>query len=162
MLGDLRTAVMQGVAEIRHVQVDAASWWCSTRATTTMMSLKPLFARNGRWHFCSDKGLAFTSRMTSCLDYVLAGARAGDETVAAVGRHCKDDAMKLLNLAHQWISSVLPHVLGKVNRVSYGSAGRRDAAARTRSHPLAQAAERPVCRARTCPRRPVNSRTLRL
>ena len=115
MLGDLRKAVMQGVAEkviqvTPHVVVLDPSYY--------HQMLKPLFAR---WvlAFFSDKGLANLTH-DQLLDYVLAGGRAGDETVAAVGRHCKDDAMKLLNLAHEWISSVLPHVLGKVNRVSYG------------------------------------------
>ena len=28
--------------------------------------------------------------------------------------------MKVLNLAHNWLDSVLPHVLSKINRVSYG------------------------------------------
>ena len=115
ILGDLRTAVMQGVSDLAvqvvpHLVVLDVNFY--------HVSLKPLFAQ---WAltFLSDKGFAFISN-DQLLDYILEGARAGDETVAAVRQHCKDDNMKLLNLAHDWIISVLPHVLGKVNRVSYG------------------------------------------
>jgi hypothetical protein len=81
-------------------------------------ALKPLFAR---WvlAFFSDKGLANLSQ-DRLLDYILAGAGAAAETIAAVMQYCKESHLKLLNLAHQWIISILPHVLSKVNRVSYG------------------------------------------
>ncbi|KAK3236835.1 hypothetical protein CYMTET_53053 [Cymbomonas tetramitiformis] len=31
-----------------------------------------------------------------------------------------DDSMKMLNLSRQWLTSVMPHVLGKINRVGFG------------------------------------------
>lgn len=54
------------------------------------------------------------------LEYLVKGAHASANTIMLVKQHCKDHAIKLLNLCHQWIASVLPHVLSKVNRVSYG------------------------------------------
>jgi len=80
--------------------------------------LKPLLAR---WlvGWFGDKGLANLSH-DHLLDYLLKGPKAAAETVKVVKQHCKQDAMKLLNLSHQWMSSVLPHLLSKVNRVSFG------------------------------------------
>ena len=81
-------------------------------------ALKPIFAR---WvlSWLGDKGLANLSH-DELLDYVVKGAHAEAKTIKLVRQHCKDHTMKLLNLSHLWIGSVLPHVLSKVNRVSYG------------------------------------------
>lgn len=54
------------------------------------------------------------------LDYVLHGSQASAETKASVSAKSGDDALRLLNLSHTWISSVLLHVMQKVNRVSFG------------------------------------------
>jgi hypothetical protein len=38
------------------------------------------------------------------------------------------ESKKLLNLAQSWIVSLLPHVIGKIDRVSYGLLGPADIA----------------------------------
>ena len=39
---------------------------------------------------------------------------------AAIKQSLSDDHMKMLNLSHDWLVSLLPFVLGKINRVGYG------------------------------------------
>lgn len=80
--------------------------------------LKPLFAR---WAimWLADKGLsALTSDQIE--DIIVNGASARPETLAKAQGSCSDVGIKLLNLAHDSVSSVVPHILSKINRVSYG------------------------------------------
>jgi len=114
-LADLRKAVVQGVREqllqvTPHLVLLDVGFYHET--------LKPLFA-NWILGWFGDKGMADLSH-DQLLDYIIRGAGAAQGTVAAVKQTCSDDAMKLLNLSHEWAHSVLPHVLSKVNRVSYG------------------------------------------
>ena len=51
----------------------------------------------------------------------LLGATADEASSQWVATRCEGSpAMKLMNLARDWLNTFLPHVLGKVNRVSYG------------------------------------------
>ena len=48
--------------------------------------------------------------------------RSGDvrEACEVIEREAEDEALKMINLARDWICALLPHVLAKINRVSYG------------------------------------------
>ena len=52
-------------------------------------------------------------------DYIMHGSRASASTLAFVskleGRHVKS-----LNLCNEWLSTLMPHIMSKINRVSYG------------------------------------------
>eukprot|EP00494_Astrolonche_serrata_P023868 UN24126 len=43
-----------------------------------------------------------------------------------VEKNCSKDHKKMLNLVHDWLRSFLPHVLQKVDRVSYGIMTEKD------------------------------------
>lgn len=42
-----------------------------------------------------------------------------------------DDHMKMLNLTREWLRSLLPHVLSRIDRVGYGQPGAADPRAGT-------------------------------
>jgi hypothetical protein len=55
------------------------------------------------------------------LEYLTAGPRgASQATLTAVIGGLPDDCVKALNLLHDWLSTLLPHCLSKVNRVTFG------------------------------------------
>ena len=55
------------------------------------------------------------------LEYLTAGPHAASTaTLQAVTGALPDDCVKALNLLHDWLSTLLPHCLGKVNRVRKG------------------------------------------
>ena len=81
-------------------------------------TLKPLFAQ---WTliWLSDKGISGVSQAI-ILEYILKSGASTKETLADIKKSCSADGLKILNLANTLISSILPHVLGKINRVSFG------------------------------------------
>jgi len=42
------------------------------------------------------------------------------EAAAQLNRECDDEAIKMTNLARDWLCSLLPHLLAKINRVTFG------------------------------------------
>ena len=55
------------------------------------------------------------------LDYLTqGGATCGAANRATVNTNVDDEGVKLLNLMSEWLRNILPFVLGKVNRVSFG------------------------------------------
>ena len=81
-------------------------------------TLKPLFAD---WIlvWLSDKGISNLSQ-SDIQSYILHSRSCSGEILSRVKKNCSDNSIKILNLAHTLLSSILPHVLGKINRVSYG------------------------------------------
>ena len=81
-------------------------------------TLKPLFAQ---WIlvWLSDKGISGLSQ-SNILAYILNSRSCPQEILAKVKKSCSDNSMKILNLAHTLLSAILPHVLGKIDRVSFG------------------------------------------
>jgi hypothetical protein len=80
--------------------------------------LKSLFAQ---WIlvWLSDKGIVGLSQ-SKILAYLQSGGLCDKEISDAVQKSCSDDSLKLLNLANTLLCSILPHILGKIDRVSYG------------------------------------------
>lgn len=114
-MADIRKAVLQGV---REQQLQVTPHLVLLDVAFYHETLKPLVAC---WilTWFGDKGMANLSH-DQILEYIVHGPGASAGTISAVKQNCRDEAMKLLNLAHEWTCSVLPHVLSKVNRVSYG------------------------------------------
>jgi len=54
------------------------------------------------------------------LDYILKGPFRCGDVADRVEENCIEDHKKMLNLVHDWLKSFLPHVMAKVDRVSYG------------------------------------------
>lgn len=55
------------------------------------------------------------------VDYMMAGGPAQAASFAEVIQAgLLPESVKLLNLAADWVRSLLPHCLGKINRVGYG------------------------------------------
>ncbi len=63
------------------------------------------------------KGLSVISE-SQALDYILEGPKS--DASNAIATTVSSDFMKMLNLCHSWVDSLLPHVLSKINRVTYG------------------------------------------
>ena len=81
-------------------------------------TLKNIFAQ---WIlvWLADKGVAGLPQ-ASILTYIQKAGASGKEILTAVKKSCSDHSLKLLNLAHTLLSSILPHVLGKIDRVGFG------------------------------------------
>jgi len=80
-------------------------------------SLKPLL---GRWALLWLKARGMASIPEEVLlEYIVSGW-SRSEVAEVVQALLGGAQMVLLNLAHQWLNSFLPHVLAKINRVGYG------------------------------------------
>jgi hypothetical protein len=67
----------------------------------------------------ADKGVSGLPQ-NSILAYIQNSSAAGKEILSAVKKSCSDHSLKLLNLCHTLLTSILPHVLGKIDRVGFG------------------------------------------
>jgi Ca2+-binding EF-hand superfamily protein len=57
----------------------------------------------------------------SCIrEYLCHGPSSDSKILELVQSEHNDEQRKMLNLAHDWVHSYAPHVLAKINRVSYG------------------------------------------
>ena len=86
--------------------------------------LKPLMARwqllylrNKRLPSVEDKHL---------LSYMLNGPLKDRQAASAVQVALDDEYMKMLNLSHDLLRNFIPHVLSKINRVSFGLLSKQD------------------------------------
>lgn len=57
---------------------------------------------------------------TEILKYLMDGMRSPSDILHKIHRELHDDHVKMLNLSHSWLSSFLPFVLQKINRVHFG------------------------------------------
>ena len=62
-------------------------------------------------------GGASSAEVAAALAAYIQGSRAGDALVARIPA---GDALKVLNISRTWLTSILPHVLSKIHRVSFG------------------------------------------
>ncbi|EDQ90981.1 uncharacterized protein MONBRDRAFT_31645 [Monosiga brevicollis MX1] len=58
--------------------------------------------------------------LPALLAYLERGSKAEAAVLTVVGGALSGEALRLLNLASEWIRTLLPHVLAKINRVGYG------------------------------------------
>jgi hypothetical protein len=114
-LRSLYTAFQKGIEDkliqaTPHLVVLDHGYYSST--------LKPLFAQ---WImvWLSDKGISGVSQAV-ILDYILKSGAASKETLTDIKKSCSAESLKILNLANTLLTSILPHALGKINRVSFG------------------------------------------
>jgi len=76
-----------------------------------------LYLRNKRLPTVDDKHL---------LSYMINGALKDRQAASAVHVALDDEYMKMLNLSHDILRNYLPHVMGKINRVSFGLLSKTD------------------------------------
>jgi hypothetical protein len=62
------------------------------------------------------------------LDFLMQGNQAEPAIIAKMKSTVGDNHVKMLNLSHDWLSSFLPFVLQKINRVHYGLLHKEDIA----------------------------------
>ena len=56
--------------------------------------------------------------VSQAAEYLVKGA--GSDAAAVVKRECSDEDVKVLNISHDWLTSFMPFLLGKIDRVSFG------------------------------------------
>ena len=56
--------------------------------------------------------------------YMMKGS--ADKEASEGVRSLGSEHLKLLNLCHDWLKSILPHILAKINRVSFGLLSKED------------------------------------
>ena len=56
----------------------------------------------------------------------LTRTKGAAEAARIIEQEAEDDSLKMINLARDWLCSLLPHVLSKINRVSYGLLSAKD------------------------------------
>lgn len=54
------------------------------------------------------------------VNFLKLGPQADTETQQAIHDNLSDEQIKMLNLSRDWLESCLPHVLSKINRVTFG------------------------------------------
>ena len=59
-------------------------------------------------------------------EYILVGKKASEDVLKLVKTKLTDAAIKMVNLSHEWLTSILPFVLGKIDRVSFGLLSKAD------------------------------------
>ena len=84
-------------------------------AQWTMLWLLTHFVGENEVHDDSDEGKAGVAML---LEYIMGHDVATKKS--AVEATLMPDSLKLLNLAQDWVCRLLPHVLSKIDRVSYG------------------------------------------
>ena len=86
--------------------------------------LKPLFAR---WQllYLRHKRLP-TVEDRHLISYMVNGPLKDEKAASAVHVALDDEYMKMLNLSHDLLRNFLPHVISKINRVSYGLLSKLD------------------------------------
>ena len=58
--------------------------------------------------------------MSQVLEFLLRGVSSSADVKTKVNNRLGDDHVKMLNLSHAWLTSFLPFVLQKVDRVHFG------------------------------------------
>lgn len=86
--------------------------------------LKPLMAR---WMllYLRNKRLPSVDAK-HLLSYMMVGPLKDKQAASAVQVALDDEYMKMLNLSHDLLRNFIPHVIGKINRVSFGLLSKQD------------------------------------
>ena len=57
--------------------------------------------------------------------YLVRGTGAA-EAARIIEKEAEDDSLKMINLARDWLTALVPHIMSKINRVSYGLLSAKD------------------------------------
>ena len=121
ILNEISTAIHQGMA---NQQVQKMPHFVLLERKFYTQNLKMLLARwqllylrNKRLPAVEDKHL---------LSYLVNGPLKDRQASQAVSVKLDDEFMKMLNLSHDLLSNFIPHVLSKINRVSFGILSKLD------------------------------------
>lgn len=115
ILEELKNVLDEGCRE-RHLQ--SSPHLVLLNPSFYKRSIKPLLAR-WMYLFVSQKGVhgVPTEHLITYLDKGATGDKAAADSVR---KTLSDDCVKLLNLSHDWLESLLPHVFSKIDRVNFG------------------------------------------
>ena len=121
LLDNIKALIQQGVAEKQfqhtpHLVLLNKSFY--HKAVKPLMARwQLLYLRNKRLPTVEDRHL---------LSYMVNGPLKDREAASAVHVALDDEFMKMINLSHDLLRNFLPHVLSKINRVSFGLLSKQD------------------------------------
>lgn len=137
ILDQIRAVIQQGIME-KHFQ--HTPHLCLLNKAFYHRNLKPLMARwqllylrNKRLPTVDDKHL---------VSYMVNGPLKDKQAASAVHVALDDEYMKMVNLSHDLIRNFLPHVMGKINRVTFGLLSKQDIKQALESDPNVSLARR--------------------
>ena len=115
ILENISTVIHQGIAskfmpQTPHL-VLLNRGFCRKQPKPLMARWQLLYLRNKRLPSIDDKHL---------LSYLMNGPLKDRQAAYAVQVALNDEYMKMLNLSHDLLRNFIPHVMSKINRVSFG------------------------------------------
>ena len=121
ILDQISDTIQQGIAQ-KHMQhtphlVLLNKHYYHKNLKPPMARWMLLYLRNKRLPTVEDKHL---------LSYMINGPLKDRQAASAVQVALDDEYMKMLNLSHDILRNFLPHVMGKINRVSFGLLSKND------------------------------------
>jgi Protein of unknown function (DUF3638)/Protein of unknown function (DUF3645) len=121
LLQDIANVIKRGIAE-KHMQhtphlVLLNRHFYHKQLKPLMARWQLLYLRNKRLPTVDDKHL---------ISYMVNGPLKDQQAASAVHIALDDEYMKMLNLSHDLLRNFVPHVLSKINRVSYGLLSKLD------------------------------------
>lgn len=121
ILDSISSAIQRGVAENKlqhtpHVVLLDRDFY-SKELKPLLVRWQLLYLRSKRLPNIDDRHL---------LSYMSNGPLKDKQAASACQVALEDEYMKMLNLSHDLINNFLPHVLGKINRVSFGLLSKGD------------------------------------
>lgn len=121
LLQNISSVIKRGVAE-KHMQ--HTPHLVLLNRGFYQKELKPLMAR---WQllYLRNKRLPTVDDM-HLISYMVNGPLKDQQAASAVHVALDDEYMKMLNLSHDLLRNFLPHVLSKINRVTYGLLSKLD------------------------------------
>jgi hypothetical protein len=137
ILDQLRSVIQQGVNE-KHFQ--HTPHLCLLSKPFYHRNIKPLMARwqllylrNKRLPTVEDKHL---------ISYMVNGPLKDKQAASAVHIALDDEYMKMINLSYDLLRNFLPHVMSKINRVTFGLLSKQDMKQALESEPNVSLARR--------------------
>ena len=111
-----RAVETKGVQSTPHVVLLDQSWYDSELMPTLAEWAELWLRAHGAARGVADHHMrAYLTR-----------TKGAAEAAKIIEKEAEDDSLKMINLARDWLCSLLPHVLSKINRVSYGLLSAKD------------------------------------
>jgi hypothetical protein len=137
LLDQIKAIIQQGVAEkqFQHTPhlVLLNKQFYHKQLKPLMARWQLLFLRNKRLPTVDDRQL---------ISYMVNGPLKDKQAASAVHVALDDDYMKMINLSHDLLRNFLPHVLSKINRVSFGLLSKLDLKQQLEANPNISLARR--------------------